>query len=109
MKEIDYRILNSTTEIKTALFQSVCENLNLNADNFEVEFTSKLICQQFYILCRMLGKNVNTVLVPDDLNKIKLKVTTSFSTTNPLQIIQIIDLGIIEDYVYDLETENHHF
>jgi len=25
------------------------------------------------------------------------------------KILKIIDLGIIDDYVYDLETENHHF
>jgi len=28
---------------------------------------------------------------------------------NPIAIKKIIDMGVTEDYVYDLETENHHF
>ena len=36
-------------------------------------------------------------------------MTKSYQRKNTNKIKKIIDLGMVEDYVYDLETENHHF
>ena len=42
-------------------------------------------------------------------NKYEISVDKSSKPLEKGKILKIIDLGIIDDYVYDLETENHHF
>jgi DNA polymerase elongation subunit (family B) len=65
---------------------------------------SKIAYQKYYYWKRSLGKSMSLnykkgEYVINEVNEIK----------NPNTIIKIIPLGETFDYVYDLETENHHF
>ena len=42
-------------------------------------------------------------------NLYKISIDRTCEVDEKGKILKIIDLGIVEDYVYDLETENHHF
>jgi len=44
-----------------------------------------------------------------DKGKYKISVNVNKKKQEKGKILKIIDLGLIDDYVYDLETENHHF
>lgn len=65
---------------------------------------NKLTCQYLYHMHNMIGDYVKISVINDKYSIVK---TNKKITTN--KIIDIIDLGITDDYVYDLETENHHF
>jgi len=58
----------------------------------------------YYMVTAGLGNNhLATIMVTGDQYTVVVKTPTNQS------IIDIIDLGICNQYVYDLETENHHF
>lgn len=62
-----------------------------------------------YLLSSSLGYNVSINTRKDKLNIYRLTLTKSRQKRNPQSIKKIEDLGPSDDYVYDLETGNHHF
>lgn len=69
----------------------------------------KIKTQGMYFICKSLGYNVSITCSIDKPEVYKLNISTDKLQCNPNRIKEIIDLGTIEQYVYDLETENHHF
>jgi len=62
-----------------------------------------------FLLCRSLGFKVSCNTRKDKMNIYRLTCTKSYQRKHPGLVKKIEDLGVIDDYVYDLETENHHF
>lgn len=62
-----------------------------------------------YIILKRLGYNISINTRNDKKQIFRLNITKLNQRKTSNQIKKIIDLGITNDYVYDLETENHHF
>ena len=114
--EINYddinKLLNKGNKYRILFLKGLLSTYNINFNSFDkitLKFDDKLKVQIVYFLLKKLEYEI--VLDFDEnenmyiLNIIKEK--TLFH--NMTRINKIIDLGIVEDYVYDLETENHHF
>lgn len=76
-------------------------------ETFDVD--GKIGAFGLYFLSKSLGYQVS---INHQIKKSKiytLTITEGFQQDNPFRIKKIIKLGYMEQYVYDLETENHHF
>lgn len=73
-------------------------------DKHRIEFDSQVKASTMYMIMRSLDKNVS---VSYSDNKIILEEVEN--EVEPGIIKEIIELGTTEEYVYDFETENHHF
>ena len=62
-----------------------------------------------FFLSRSLGYKVSCNTRKDKLDIYRLTLTTNAQRKPPGIIKKIDDLGFVDDYVYDLETANHHF
>ena len=64
-----------------------------------------------FYLCRSLGylASVNIRLDKPTVYTINLTPPGGHQQRSPTVVKKIVDLGVTEQYVYDLETENHHF
>jgi DNA polymerase elongation subunit (family B) len=62
-----------------------------------------------FYLSRSLGYKVSCNTRKDKLDIYRLTLTKNKQRKEPGVVKKIEDLGFIDDYVYDLETENHHF
>jgi hypothetical protein len=62
----------------------------------------------FYYLCKSI--NYDIILNYSDLYILEIINNNTNNNIKSGNVIKyIIDLGIIDDYVYDLETDNNHF
>jgi DNA gyrase/topoisomerase IV subunit B len=75
---------------------------NMKYNNIGFEFKDKLSAQIMYYMLKSIGYNLKMQYT----NKYVIEIART-----PLKntVRKIIDLGYTEDYVYDLETVNHHF
>ena len=62
-----------------------------------------------FYLAKSLGYKASCNTRKDKLNITRITLTKSYQRKNPGVIKKIEDFGKTDDYVYDLETENHHF
>nr|QBK92039.1 MAG: DNA polymerase elongation subunit family B [Pithovirus LCPAC304] len=62
-----------------------------------------------FFLSKSLGYKVSCNTRKDKLDIYRLTLTKNSQRKPPGIIKKIEDFGIVEDYVYDLETGNHHF
>lgn len=94
------------------------ENIDLRNFNFEIDYSLKYYLSQDYIYCydqikaqhfylylKSLGFNIS---LTNDNSIYKLKIIKD-KIVNENLIKSIDYLGHSNDYVYDLETESHHF
>lgn len=80
-------------------------------------FSNNEFCEamKIYYACRALGYYVNINVIKSDNNESMTMIEISSSKVRPKnyddydKIIKINDLGYIDDYVYDLETDVGHF
>ena len=56
-----------------------------------------------------LKKYAHNIIYDWDGKDYKITIDNTVEVKESGQILKIIDLGLVDDYVYDLETENHHF
>ena len=62
-----------------------------------------------FLLSKSLGYKVSCNTRKDKQDIYRLTLTKNSQRKHPGEIKKIEDLGFIDEYVYDLETENHHF
>ena len=75
-----------------------------------MDVDSKISAQSLYYLCKSLGYEVSINHQERKLNVYTLNITKGTQQNNPNIIKKIFKLPHKDDtYVYDLETENHHF
>jgi DNA gyrase/topoisomerase IV subunit B len=113
-KYIPSEILNASTNIREEFLKGYYAGDGFQHDisqkslNMDVE--SKISAQSLYYLCKSLGYEVSINHQERKLNVYTLNITKGTQQNNPNIIKKIFKLSHKEDqYVYDLETENHHF
>jgi len=113
-KYIPKEILNATTQIREQFLMGYYNGDGYGHDinrqkelKFDVE--SKISAQCLFILCKSLGYEVSINILENKPKIISLTLTKGHQQWNKNKIKKIINLGQIDTYVYDLETENHHF
>jgi DNA gyrase/topoisomerase IV subunit B len=113
-KYIPKEILNSTKQIREEFLigyyngDGYGHDINKQTElRFDVE--SKISAQCLFILCKSLNYEVSINILENKPNVISLTLTKGHQQWDKNKIKKIINLGTIETYVYDLETENHHF
>ena len=75
----------------------------------QFDIADKIGAQGIYVLSRSIGFEVSLNCRVDKPKVYRFTLTKGTLVHNPRAIKKIIDLGIVEADVYDLETENHHF
>jgi DNA gyrase/topoisomerase IV subunit B len=111
-KYIHTDILNSKKDVRQKFYNGFYEGDGLHnstrTNYFDVN--SKITTQCLFTLCKSLGYEVS---INHNIKKDKIysvTVTKGTQQNNPNKIKKIIELETPKDfYVYDLETENHHF
>lgn len=105
-------ILNSSAKVRENFFKGYCDALKLDVSKqVVVREYSKITAHCIFTLCKSLGYQV-TLYNELDVYTIYIHIHASGVSSAPLKfskIIKITELPCIERYVYDLETENHHF
>ncbi len=113
-KIIPDMILNAPFEIKKSFFEGYYsgdgDKWGRNKfGNTRLSNKGKVGTMGFYYLLSALGYKVSINSRLDKLNVYRLNATKSYQRKNPNAIKKIIPLGISKDFVFDLETESHHF
>jgi len=111
MKQIHDEILNAPLSIRDQFFKGYYAGDGRHAPEapMTIDIESKITAQSVYILTKSLGYEVSMNTSMAKPNVITINLTKGFQQDNPCRIKKIFDLGVTEQYVYDLETENHHF
>ena len=116
-KKVPDLILNATFEIRQSFFngfydgdgQKYHEYHIKPSNELRIDFDEKIGAHGIYFLAKSLGYNVSINIRSDKPKVYRLNLTKGHQQDNPCRIKKIWDMGITEQYVYDLETENHHF
>lgn len=113
-KYIPKEILNSTKKIRESFLigyyngDGEGHNLYVNSKRC-MDIDSKISANSIFILCKSLGYEVSINNNNTKPNILRLIITKGHQQWDKSKIKKIINLGKTEQYVYDLETENHHF
>jgi DNA gyrase/topoisomerase IV subunit B len=121
-KIVPSEILNAPKNIRQQFFQgyydgdgSKCGDI-LKVDiaknspiNLRTDIDGYIGAQGIYFLCKSLGYLVSINTRKDKPKVYRLNITLGKQQDDPNRIKKIANLGMIEQYVYDIETENHHF
>jgi DNA topoisomerase-2 len=113
-KRLPMELLNANEEVRKRFFDGFydgdgAKKMKCGSKRFDVD--GKVGAMGMYYLAKSLGFGVS-VNVRTDKPKVYILALTpkgGHQQANPITIKKIIDMGVTEDYVYDLETENHHF
>lgn len=111
-KKIPECILNAPIEIARAFFEGFYNGDGDKDENGYCRFDQKgkEVCTGLYLLSRKLGYQVSINDRATKLDVFRLTLTNGVQRKNPQAIKVIRELAHPGDaYVYDLETENHHF
>jgi DNA gyrase/topoisomerase IV subunit B len=82
---------------------------DINNLSLAMDIESKISTQSIYFLCKSLGYEVSINHNSKKPAVYSLNISKGFMQDNPNRIKKIFNLGIKDAYVYDLETDNHHF
>ena len=112
-KRIPSCILNAPRNIRERFEQGIFDG-DGSRSNLEkkgtrrIDVFGKIGAQGLYFLYKSLGYEVSMNIRKDKPNVYSLGLTKGHQQADPIKIKKIIDLGYTDQYVYDLETENHH-
>lgn len=116
-KKVPELIFNARIKIKQSFFdgfydgdgQKYNEAHVKPSNELRFDFDGKIGSHGMYFISKSLGYNVSINIRADKPKVYRLNLTKEHQQDNPCRIKKIWDMGITEQYVYDLETENHHF
>ncbi len=113
-KKVSKLILNSNRDIRQQFFKGFYDGYDSNTEKSvkkRFDINGQIGAHGLFYLCKSLGYQVsiNCRLDKPDIYILNLTSKYSYQQLNPNKIKKIIDLGIKECYVYDIETNNHHF
>lgn len=114
LKKIPPEILNSSLEVRENFFEGYydgdgCKVSKSGSKSFDIN--GKIGANGLFFLCKSIGYEVSINTHEDKKNNniYTLTLTKGTQQHHPNTIKKILELGNDERYVYDLETENHHF
>jgi len=106
-------ILNSTTMIRQSFLDGYFEGdgsvSELKYGNYRFDNKGQIGSASLYYLAVSLGYKVSLNTREDKPDIYRLTCTKSYQRKQENVVKKLSNLGVINDYVYDLETENHHF
>lgn len=110
-KKIPPLILNASHDVRKRFFEGFYDGDGAKTLGCKFDVADKIGTMGLFYLCKSLGYQVSINHVPKQPRVYRLTLTQSSGKPQltPNVIKEIIDLGVTEQYVYDLETENHHF
>jgi len=111
LKYIHPVILNGSKEIRQSFFNGYYlgdGQHNLNS-RMKIDINGKITAQCIFMLCNSLGYQTSLNHSYTKPNIYTIGVSREKFSKDPIIIKKIFELPIKEQYVYDLETENHHF
>jgi DNA gyrase/topoisomerase IV subunit B len=116
-KRVPDFILNASFEVRESFFngyydgdgQKYHEYHKKPSKEFRLDFEGKIGAHGMFYLARSLGFMASINIRSDKKTVYRLNLTKGFQQDNPKRIKKIWDLGKFDGYVYDIETENHHF
>lgn len=107
-KKVPDIILNADSRTKIAFMQGYyLADGDTNCNRMDNK--GQIGSQGLYLLMSSLGYNVSINTRKDKLEMYRLTFTTNKFRKSPNVIKKIEYIGETEQYVYDLETESHHF
>ncbi|MEX0595968.1 MAG: hypothetical protein WD512_05650, partial [Candidatus Paceibacterota bacterium] len=112
-KRVPKEILNSSVETKEEFMKGYYAADGDKDKNGYYRFDNKgkIGAAGLYYLCNCLGKNVSINTRADKPNIFRMTCTkeTQSKDANKIKKMYKLDDLYDDEYVYDLETENHHF
>jgi intein/homing endonuclease len=108
-KRVPTQILNASRKIRENFLQGAYDGDGFKGDYTGMDVNGKIGAQCIYYLARSLGYEVSLDCRTDKPTVFQLVWTKGHQQRHPNKIKKIIELGTTEQYVYDLETDNHHF
>lgn len=112
-KKVPDFILSAPNNIKGAFLQGYYagdgDKYGVDDGNRRYDNKGQIGSAGLIYLCHCMGYSISINTRTDKKDIFRMTLTTKKQRKNPNVVKKIIDLGIREDYVYDLETENHHF
>jgi len=120
-KIVPIQILQSSEAVRLEFFKGYycadgdkSSNNNFYDKKFELllkrfDVKNKITAMSFFMLVKSLGYKCSINTRKDKLDIYRLTITKRAFKRSPIKIKKIEDLGSNEGYVYDLETETHHF
>jgi DNA gyrase/topoisomerase IV subunit B len=116
-KNLPTFILNASLEVRQEFFngyyagdgQKYHEHHKKPSHEIRFDFEGKIGAHGMFYLAKSLGYLVSIHIRSDKKTVYRLNLTKGYQQDNPNRIKKIWDLGNTEQYVYDIETENHHF
>jgi DNA gyrase/topoisomerase IV subunit B len=116
-KIIPSSILNAKHSIRNNFLQGYLygdgnkesDGVTLKTTEIKFDAHSKITGQCLFLLCKSLGYRVSINKGNRQPKVYSYNITKGTMQDNPIRIKKIFNLGTQDDYVYDLETENHHF
>jgi DNA gyrase/topoisomerase IV subunit B len=109
-KTIPEIILNAPTKVRENFFQGMYDGDGDKSTGVtRIDVYKKIGAQAVFLLCKSLGYEVSINCREDKPDVFTVCMTKEYQQINPHMIKKLIDLGTTEQYVYDIETDNHHF
>lgn len=120
-KIVPIQILESSRVVRIEFLKGyyiTCVEKTSNINKYDIDFKqlpkrfdvkNKITAMSLYMLVDSLDYNCSINTYNNNLCIYRLTITKSRFKKSPTAIKKLDDLGIIDDYVYDLETESHHF
>lgn len=116
-KKVPTEILNSKFEVRETFFsgyydgdgQKYHEHHKKPSSEYRIDFDGKIGAHGMYLLAKSIGFKASINIRKDKMLVYRLNLTKGFQQDSPTRVKKIFDLGITDKYVYDVETENHHF
>jgi hypothetical protein len=110
-KIVPYVILNSTTELKRAFFDGYYTGDGSKSESscLRMDCKGKSGAQGLYFLMKSLGYNVSINTRENMPDIFRLNATRRRQKKDASSVKKIIEIGVCDDYVYDIETEEGIF
>lgn len=109
-KKVPDEIINAPINIKRAFFEGYYAGDGCKTEatrRFDIK--GQIGAAGLFYIAKCLGYNVSIAHREDKEEIYRCNLTLKKQRKSGEVIKKIIDLGVLDDYVYDIETENHHF
>ena len=116
-KKVPTEILNASFEVKEKFLEGYLygdgnkesDGITLKTKGIKFDVFSQISAAGLFALCKSLGYFVSCNIRNNTPNTYSLNISKTFLQNDAKRVKKIIDLGVTELDVYDLETSNHHF
>lgn len=109
-KKVPDEIINAPLNIKRAFFEGYYAGDGAKTEaTLRFDIKGQIGAAGLFYLGKCLGYNVSIAHRQDKEEIYRCNLTFKKQRQHPDKIKKIIDLGVLDEYIYDIETENHHF